>query len=127
MTRARRGEILYRQHCAACHRPGNVMVYQADWIGTDSNRARVLGAEGKALLLNSFRAGIPADFVATTANGTTYKPSELAPDDIVNDRARPDHQGYVVGPLDGIWARAPYLHNGSVPDPATPAGAPQRR
>jgi hypothetical protein len=23
--------------------------------------------------------------------------------------------GYLCGPLDGIWARAPYLHNGSVP------------
>lgn len=23
--------------------------------------------------------------------------------------------GYLAGPLDGIWARAPYLHNGSVP------------
>jgi hypothetical protein len=23
--------------------------------------------------------------------------------------------GYIAGPLDGIWARAPYLHNGSVP------------
>src|SRR5581483_6462255 len=24
-------------------------------------------------------------------------------------------QGYVAPPLDGIWATAPYLHNGSVP------------
>ena len=24
--------------------------------------------------------------------------------------------GYVNAPLDGIWLRAPYLHNGSVPD-----------
>jgi hypothetical protein len=23
--------------------------------------------------------------------------------------------GYISGPLDGLWARAPYLHNGSVP------------
>ncbi len=28
---------------------------------------------------------------------------------------RPDN-GYVAPPLDGIWATAPYLHNGSVPD-----------
>jgi len=25
------------------------------------------------------------------------------------------HQGYVAPPLDGIWATAPYLHNGSIP------------
>jgi hypothetical protein len=27
--------------------------------------------------------------------------------------------GYVAPPLDGVWARAPYLHNGSVPTLAT--------
>jgi hypothetical protein len=84
-------------------------------IDTDWNRARVLSAEGKALLIANFRAAIPADYLATAADGTTYKPSALTPDEIVNDRVRPDHQGYVAGPLDGIWARAPYLHNGSVP------------
>ena len=25
-------------------------------------------------------------------------------------------QGYANAPLDGVWLRAPYLHNGSVPD-----------
>lgn len=35
------------------------------------------------------------------------------------------HEGYVATPLDSIWSRAPYLHNGSVPtlrallDPST--------
>jgi mono/diheme cytochrome c family protein len=115
LTRARRGEPLFRQHCQACHRAGNGAVYGADAIGTNLNRARVLNVEGKALLLENFRAAIPRDYVATAADGTTYKPAELAPDDIINDRTRPDHQGYVAGPLDGVWARAPYLHNGSVP------------
>jgi hypothetical protein len=40
-------------------------------------------------------------------------------------------RGYIAPPLDGIWATAPYLHNGSVPDmaslldatPARPTGA----
>src|SRR5262249_21185688 len=32
------------------------------------------------------------------------------------EKARLDPQrGYVAPPLDGIWATAPYLHNGSVP------------
>lgn len=30
-------------------------------------------------------------------------------------RPREEPVGYVATPLDGIWARAPYLHNGSVP------------
>ena len=115
LTRAERGQAIYREHCLGCHRPGNGTVYSTDAIGTDMNRARVLSAEGKALLLEYFRAAIPPDYVATSASGARFKPFDLTPDEIINDRARPDHQGYVAGPLDGVWARAPYLHNGSVP------------
>ena len=32
-------------------------------------------------------------------------------------------QGYANAPLDGIWLRAPYLHNGSVPNLTGIAGA----
>jgi hypothetical protein len=53
--------------------------------------------------------------VATNPEGGTYRPASLSDDEIINDRVRPDRQGYAAGPLDGIWARAPYLHNGSVP------------
>lgn len=35
--------------------------------------------------------------------------------------------GYLCGPLDGIWARAPYLHNGSVPNLAELLKHPQDR
>jgi mono/diheme cytochrome c family protein len=31
------------------------------------------------------------------------------------DAFRPATSGYLVRPLDGVWARAPYLHDGSVP------------
>jgi hypothetical protein len=36
-------------------------------------------------------------------------------------------KGYLVPPLDGIWARAPYLHNGSVPNISELLEAPERR
>ena len=36
--------------------------------------------------------------------------SRFGEDDVVTDPA-----GYVAPPLDGIWATAPYFHNGSVP------------
>ncbi len=39
-------------------------------------------------------------------------------DERVTSRLEP-HLGYVAPPLDGIWATAPYLHNGSVPTIAT--------
>lgn len=35
-------------------------------------------------------------------------------------------QGYVAPPLDGIWATAPYLHNGSVPTVAALLDSSQR-
>ncbi|MEZ4235007.1 MAG: c-type cytochrome [Myxococcota bacterium] len=37
-----------------------------------------------------------------------------------------DVAGYVAPPLDGIWATAPYLHNGSVPDLASLLDPSQR-
>ena len=36
-------------------------------------------------------------------------------DDVITGRVTPANQGYVTSVLDGIWSRAPYLHNGSVP------------
>ena len=36
-------------------------------------------------------------------------------------------QGYANQPLDGIWARAPYLHNGSVPTLRALLDAPKDR
>ena len=37
-------------------------------------------------------------------------------DSFFGEMARLDpQQGYVAPPLDGIWATAPYLHNGSIP------------
>lgn len=114
MVQARRGERLFRENCAACHRPRNETLYSS-LIDTDMNRARVLSPQGKALLLGSFLAAIPKEYVATRPDGTTYKPADLPPDQVVNDRTSPKNQGYIASPLDGIWARAPYLHNGSIP------------
>ena len=84
-------------------------------IGTDPNRSRVLNADGLALFLSHFVASVPADYEATDAKGVKYKPSALAPSDILYDRSKPEDQGYVTNALEGLWARAPYLHNGAVP------------
>jgi hypothetical protein len=75
----------------------------------------VLSKAGEDLLVGSFKAAIPGDYVATNPQGGIYLPATLTDDEIINDRVSPDRQGYAAGPLDGIWARAPYLHNGSVP------------
>ena len=51
----------------------------------------------------------------TDAAGGKVEPHDIAAADMLFDRSRPEHQGYVANTLDGLWARAPYLHNGAVP------------
>ncbi|WP_084579357.1 c-type cytochrome [Sphingomonas azotifigens] len=90
---AAQGKSLFAQECADCHAPGGAKTGQAipiAWTGTDRNRLDAMTQE--------------------TVDGF----SRL---DIYPWRYRhfAKTDGYVAAPLDGIWARAPYLHNGSVP------------
>jgi hypothetical protein len=112
---AERGKAIFTQHCAACHREFNDNVYKTDLIGTDANRSRVLNADGLALFLRHFAASVPPDYEVTDASGVKYKPHDIAPADMLFDRSRAENQGYVTNALEGLWARAPYLHNGAVP------------
>jgi hypothetical protein len=88
------GELLYSEHCADCHdfESGSIgqVVSVAD-IGTDPNRAEAFTQE---LVDNLHNLG----------RGKPWQFSHFRTTD-----------GYANMPLDGIWARAPYLHNGSVP------------
>jgi hypothetical protein len=100
-----RGRALYQQYCFRCHDFNGAEVGQVvplDRIGTDEHR------------LNSFT---PAFVKLQTAYSKGY-------DWEFTHFQKTD--GYANMPLDGIWARAPYLHNGSVPtlwDLLTPAAA----
>jgi mono/diheme cytochrome c family protein len=99
-----RGEELYRQYCADCHDLGGSRIGEIEpleRIGTDPYR---LGSYTEKLnrLLLDYGEGYPWKLL---------------------DMVKTD--GYANQPLDGIWARAPYLHNGSVPtlmDLLTPEG-----
>jgi len=99
---ATRGEGVYAKECLACHgdhrfrdgvRSGDRIgqVVRASEIGTDRHR------------LESYTA-----IFAATQYG-------LFPDSPYRFRRFRKTDGYANHPLDGIWARAPYLHNGSVP------------
>lgn len=112
---AARGEGLYRRLCMGCHgdhrfRQGVVdadsrlgEVVPIDRIGTDPHR------------LNSFTLAFAANLY------TQYPDSEYR---FTHFRKT---FGYANMPLDGIWARAPYLHNGSVPTLRDLMDAPQAR
>lgn len=96
-TLAATGRTIFNQHCAKCHGTyGENETYpeklvSLDVLGTDPVRLKALSADYRERFQHSW-----------LANYNTTDPVWL-----------PD--GYMAPPLDGIWASAPYLHNGSVP------------
>jgi mono/diheme cytochrome c family protein len=98
---AREGEGVFRRHCADCHGtygPGGSYpdrVIPIDEVGTDRVRFDSLTAKERSEL-----------------NGSWFGDHGRDAADM-HDRESP--AGYVAPPLDGIWASAPYFHNGSVP------------
>jgi mono/diheme cytochrome c family protein len=94
---AHQGEAIFKQHCADCHG-----TYGAD--GTYPNKiVAIEEVDTDPVRLNALSG----------AHRLAYNSSwfgHFGADDVV---AEPG--GYVAPPLDGIWASAPYLHNGSVP------------
>ena len=102
MAKAEQGRALYNQACKSCHADQTLMALDA--IGTDPNRARGLTAAARKLLIAGLKAAC-SDPAEPDCN--------VDDNDIIVDRAA--SPGYVSLPLAGIWARAPYLHNGSVP------------
>lgn len=117
-VRAKRGEALFAENCAGCHQPNNGAVYST--LGTDPSRSRVINT---VLMLSGRRlyAGYcPPDLEVDLA-GVKVKPCADYQGVSLKDfgtaimRPRSDQQGYNATALHGVWAIAPYLHNGSVP------------
>jgi len=93
-TKAAMGKPIYERACAYCHEIGSRQFGQVTPVAelrTDPER-------------NSSFDQAMADRMNTLGQG---KPWHF-------HRFRPT-KGYANHPLDGIWLRAPYLHNGSVP------------
>jgi hypothetical protein len=89
-----RGEALYLERCHACHDFEGELIGQVDpiaSIGTDRHRLDSYTEKLAAIQLE-YGDGYDWDF-------QHFRKTD----------------GYANAPLDGIWARAPYLHNGSVP------------
>jgi mono/diheme cytochrome c family protein len=99
---AAEGEAVYAEECSKCHGTyGDEPTYpnaviELDIVGTDPEYA---------LAATDGRRDRFYEWVARSPYGETV---ETAP-----------ARGYIAPPLDGVWATAPYLHNGSVPDMAT--------
>ena len=91
---AARGAAIFKGQCASCHafdgeQTGKVL--PASEAGTDPRRAEMWTGDA-AKAYNEYSQPYPWRFSHFRATG-----------------------GYVNVPLDAVWLRAPYLHNGSVP------------
>lgn len=101
-TLAARGQSIFEKSCSRCHGTyGESSEYpnrfvDLDEIGTDPVLAREALRDGPG----------KRHYESTWFSGETWKDSPTP---------RPDRAGYQAPPLDGIWATAPYFHNGSVP------------
>jgi hypothetical protein len=94
------GESIFRKNCSSCHGTyGENSRYPEklvpiDVVKTDRVRLDALTPEHRRRYGKSWFAN--------------YNRGAQAP--VVEDP-----QGYIAPPLDGVWASAPYFHNGSVP------------
>ena len=109
---ARRGAALYRDHCGDCH-----------------------GASGDDFSGRHVGQVTPIAAIGTDRGRLDSYTRELALNQGMLYAAKPERRfrhfrktwGYANMPLDGLWLRAPYLHNGSVPSLWDLLQAPERR
>ena len=123
LRRATEGKALFKTKCSTCHRARNETIYPASKLGVDPNRTLVNTSVSRfglaALVFEACR-------IYTLNNegqpGASWCQPEgdwqVRMDDYFRDtprRVTEGKNGYKADMLHGIWAQAPYLHNGSVP------------
>jgi mono/diheme cytochrome c family protein len=142
LDKARKGEAVYRQTCAGCHTlidrnthtplagatgtaEITVTTVPLDQVKTDPRQATNFATR----MVSLEKVGGPAsiaymDAAKTVAGGVVEQwknqsPANAQAENEV-DKGRPNEfrgvSAYRARPLNGIWATAPYLHNGSVPN-----------
>jgi len=100
-----RGQHLFREYCASCHEAGNDAIFDPAEVGSDGNRARIWSGFTVSVLARVLSSACTDPVACNRPDGSPYSQDEIL---------KPTG-GYMAVPLDGIWSRAPYLHNGSVP------------
>jgi hypothetical protein len=123
LARAREGKALFKTNCAACHAPRNQTIYPASTLGVDPNRTMVNTSVSRfglaALVMEACSIYGLNNKGQPGANWCVPKGDWQARlDEYFRDtpkRVAEGTNGYKADMLRGIWAQAPYLHNGSVP------------
>jgi hypothetical protein len=120
IVRAKRGELLFQQNCASCH--GN---YEKGWTLSASEFSARHQADPTLTVIDTVRvkyfsqtrvADVGTDAgrrIGMQAMADALNPLAIAKEYGVENRTQ---LGYVPPPLEGIFARYPYLHNNSIPN-----------
>ncbi|MEM8525698.1 MAG: c-type cytochrome [Bacteroidota bacterium] len=95
---ANEGKALFEKNCSSCH-------------GTYGEKETY---PNKVVNLNLLKTDSLYATYALSSNITDWYNKSWFATSQPRSRLEP-HYGYIAPPLDGIWATAPYLHNGSVP------------
>jgi hypothetical protein len=97
---AAKGQPLYERYCAACHGKSGTD-FAGEYVGKVTDIARI-GTDPHRL--DSYRRELSANQNLLYAGYPEERFKHFR-----------KTNGYANQPLDGVWLRAPYLHNGSVP------------
>jgi hypothetical protein len=123
LVRAKEGKAIFREQCATCHKPDNATIYPASMLGVDANRTKVNTEVSRygmtALVMEACtiyglnNQGKPGATWCVPEGDRNARQDEYFRD--TPRRVAEGTNGYKADMLHGIWAQAPYLHNGSVP------------
>jgi hypothetical protein len=110
-----RGKALYMRSCAACHgwQNDDRYVFEGQHLGKVTPNSELKADSGR---LDSYTEAFRERQINELFAGTKYQFKYFTKTD-----------GYANMPLDGLWLRGPYLHNGSVPTLRALLAAPAER
>jgi mono/diheme cytochrome c family protein len=102
-TAAERGKTIYMRDCAACHgyQDRDKYEFKGERLGKVTPNANLGADPGR---LDSYTEAFRQRQLNELFAGTPYQFKNFT-----------KTNGYANMPLDGLWLRGPYLHNGSVP------------
>jgi hypothetical protein len=123
LVRAREGKALFKSECGSCHKPNNETIYSVSTLGVNPNRTLVntsVSRYGLAALVMEACSIYGLNNQGQPGADWCMPPGDAKArlDEYFRDtprRVAEGTQGYKADMLHGIWAQAPYLHNGSVP------------
>lgn len=103
IVRARRGETLFAQNCAKCHGQ-----YRKDWArGIETVEVRY---HARTPVIDVGTDAVRREGMRTLSEGLNRLAVSQKHNIVVQEQ-----KGYIPPPLEGIFARYPYLHNNSIP------------